>query len=153
MHLKVYYKTRGSLIKLLNVMKKILAIILVAVSSVSLAGGDHFPVRIVSISNDGVDFSLIAKPMTEERKWMDSECLRITVKGSYDRVKWLLYKRPMSKERHLVAIEALKEAYLNNRRINLGYIGGGLYRVGECSYKSKALIYENSSVYSLYATI
>ena len=134
-------------------MKKISAVLFVSFSSTLLAGGDHFPVKVVSISSQGVNFSLIAQPVLEERKWMDIECSRITVRGTYDRMKWLLNKKPMSSENHITAIEALKKAYLNNTTINFGYIGGGLYRVDDCSYESKALIFENSSVYSLYATI
>jgi hypothetical protein len=134
-------------------MKKILAIVLSLISLTVLAGGDHFPIKILEISSEENDFSFKAKPILEERKWMDKDCTEITVKGTYDDLMWLRYNAPMSKEKHMISIKALKNSQKNGSKIYFGYIGGGLHKVSNCSYESKGLIFENENVYSIYTSI
>ena len=59
----------------------------------------------------------------------------------------------MSKAGHIQSIEALKKANESKNKINFGYIGYGLHKLDSCIYESKALIYENGNVYSIYTRI
>lgn len=134
-------------------MKKLLIISICFVSQPILAGGDYFPVKVISIESSSTEFSLVARPIVEEKAWMDKECREIAVVGNFDRLRWARYKSPMSKETHLNSIEALKEAMKNKTNINFGYMGNGLKELRNCNYKSKGLFGGNQTVFSVHDRI
>ena len=123
-------------------MRSIFLFTIFFVSQTVFAGGDSFPINVINFKSAKTEFSLTAKPVVEEREWMETNCKEIKVTGSYDTLKWLRYKRPMSEEGHLSAIELLEEAFDNKRKVDFGYIGGGLRKVDTCNYKSKGLFNE-----------
>ena len=135
------------------IMKLSIAFILYLFSSLSYAGGDHFPIFIKSIEISGNKFSFIADTNFSKRKWMDEDCNSIKVSGTYDTLKWFSYSAPMSKDSHKKALEALLSSKNTSSEIYFGYIGGGLIKEANCNYQSKGLIYENDMVYSIYHSI
>jgi len=133
-------------------MKKfILLTLLFSVTKPTLAGGDYFPVTLESIEENGVEFTLIAKPIFEEKLWFDDECRTVKVTGSYDRLIWQKYQKPMSEEAHYRSIEVLKKSI--NDKVNLGFIGNGLRKVDHCVYKSKGLFGNNKTIFSVHDSI
>ncbi len=134
-------------------MNKYIGLLIVIFSTSVSAGGDHFPIMVTNIEVEESDFSFSAKSVKSERSWMDEECATIKVSGTYDALKWLGYKRPMSKVGHQSALIALHNAFTNSRKLYFGYIGNGLYKTSDCSYLSKGLLFENGNVYSIYQNI
>lgn len=109
----------------------------------AFAGGDYFPIKLTDFVSDGDTFEFKATPVVE-RGWMEKECMEVNVKGSYDTLRWLTYKSPMSIENHMIAIGLLEASYRAKQIVYFGYIGGGLHRVSRCSYKSKGLMYSQN---------
>jgi hypothetical protein len=134
-------------------MKSSIALLLYLFTSLSYAGGDHFPIVIKSISISGNEFSFIAEPNIAKREWMDKACKSIKVSGTYDILKWLRYSAPMSQDSHEKSLEALLSSKNSGAKIYFGYIGVGLKKEANCNYKSKGLMYENGMVYSIYHSI
>ncbi|WP_033027834.1 hypothetical protein [Pseudoalteromonas sp. TAB23] len=122
-------------------------------SSLSYAGGDHFPIFIKSIEISGNKFSFIADTNFANKKWMDEDCKSIKVSGTYDTLKWFSYSAPMSKDSHKKALKALLLSKNTGSEIYFGYIGAGLIKEANCNYQSKGLMYENDMVYSIYHSI
>ena len=132
-------------------MKKLILFTLFFAVKPTWAGGDYFPVTLESIEAKGVEFTLIAKPILEEKPWFDGDCRTVKVTGSYDSLKWKKYQRPMSEEAHYRSIDILKKS-LNNK-INLGFIGNGLRKVDHCIYKSKGLFDNDKAIFSVHDSI
>lgn len=122
-------------------MKSSIFSFLILFSGLAIAGGDYFPIQIIDISYEKDDFEFTAIP-TKERPWMDKECTKISVKGYFDTFKWLTYKKPMSFENHMASLDYLSKAHASKNTVYFGYIGAGLHKVSECSYESKALLYD-----------
>ncbi len=131
-------------------MKYFIAIFIAMFQSTLYAGGDFFPIIISSVDIDGNDFTFIAKPVVENRKWMDPECKQISVSGTYDSLRWIRYSSPMSRDSHRRSLGALRESKVNNSVLYFGYIGRGLIEVSACKYESKGLMHEQGNVYSIY---
>ena len=142
-------------------MKKIIAIIfLFFIAPTVYAGGYHFPIEIISFEsppNDEYSFKMIAIPVNKEKHWEEEKCEKIVVTGSYDQLKWLTYKRPMSKETQVQSIKLLCDAYEEKRPILFGTMGLGLHEVEKCSFLSKGLFVQDykgqKAVYSVYERI
>lgn len=135
------------------IMKLTIAFIFCLFSSLSFAGGDHFPIFIKSIEILDNKFSFIADVNFVKKEWMDKNCKSIKVSGTYDALKWEGYTAPMSKDNHNKALGTLLSSKNTSTEIYFGYIGAGLIKKANCNYKSKGLIYESGKVYSVYHSI
>ena len=132
-------------------MKFLFTCFLVLFSHAVMAGGSYHPVRVIGleVQEDGMTFLLRAETLIEPRPWMDSECKKIVVTGTFDSKRWKKYKRPMSLGTHLDSLAFLKKAESNQTVIMLGYIGNGLIKNKKCSYESKGLFLEANRVFSV----
>ncbi|TRY09410.1 hypothetical protein [Shewanella hanedai] len=122
---------------------RVISIFIVFLLSASvLAGGSYFPIHITEFENDGDEFKLSAT-VSDERKWMEKECKKISVTGEYDTLKWITHKNPMNKSTHMEAVDYLSKSLKTKEKIYFGYIGSGLHKVARCTYVSKGLIFSN----------
>lgn len=133
-----------------------LAVLLLSVSAT--AGGDFGEVRITDFQTNPEHPDEFEFRAVNERELFDwRECNQLTVKGSYDSLRWLRYKRPMSATKHHAALEYLKKASESGATIGFGTIGGGLKKLEACVFESKGLFMETAAgqlvVFSVHSPI
>ena len=120
--------------------------------SFALAGGSYYPAKIESIETEGTKFELVA--VFEDSFGYDTDqCKSITVNGRYDSQKWWSYTNLINEKIHLQSLEKLKKAQKENNIVNLGFIGGGFKKIGDCKYQSKGLFHDGEDIFSIYARI
>lgn len=123
-----------------------------AIQSFVFAGGSHYPAKIESIRTDETKFYLSAV-FIDAFGYDASQCKTITVSGCYDDEKWRSYTKLINEDIHLQSLELLKVAHNEGTIINLGFIGAGYKKVGNCEYLSKGLFHEEQGVFSIYTRI
>ena len=118
----------------------------------SNAGGSHFSVEIVNFKKTDNAFNLVVK-MKDEFNYDSSTCEVIELSGYYDKKRWKHYKKLITQDIHLQSLELLEKAYLDKKQINLGFIGRGFLKVGNCIYRSKGLFHYEGGIYSVYGVV
>jgi hypothetical protein len=109
-------------------------------SASATAGGDFGEIRITSFQIDPEKADVFEFHAVSERElFVWRECSRLTIKGDYDSLRWLRYKRPMSATTHETALEYLQKASESGAKIGFGTIGSGLKKLEPCVFESKGL--------------
>ena len=123
-----------------------------AMHSFVFAGGSHYPAKIESIRTDETQFHLVAVFIDTFGYDVD-QCKTIALSGDYDANKWRSYSKLINEDIHLQSLELLKVAQKERTIVNLGFIGAGYKKVGNCEYRSKGLFHEEQGVFSIYTRI
>ncbi|MGJ8681812.1 hypothetical protein [Paraglaciecola sp.] len=132
--------------------KSIVIIFISLVPFLSFGGGSHFPVEITDFKQSQESFNLIAK-VHVVFNYDSSNCSVIELTGEYDKQRWKNHTKLINKSIHLKSLELLQKAYTDKAVINLGFLGGGFFKTGHCSYNSKGLFHYENGVYSIYGSI
>lgn len=133
-------------------MKWIITIFFAVTSSTLYAGGSYFTIKITSFDQSEESFELMAN-VIGHFNYDRSNCGVLKLAGDYDQKRWKNYTKLINRDIHLNSLDILKDAYINSKVINLGYIGGGFQKIGPCSYRSKGLFQHGESVLSIYRRI
>ena len=137
----------------MKLIRHCLTVALLSLSFFTFGGGSHFPVKITDINTDGLAFEFKATVEGIFNYEPTSDCNSISVTGIYDSEKWRGHPRLINAEIHAEALQQLQQAAKSESKVNLGYIGEGFYKIGKCEFKSKGLLHENGTVFSIYTSV
>jgi len=110
-------------------MKAITSLLLILLSQTSFAGGSYNEGKIINFNsnNDQTSFKFI---QTDGESSLIKSCNEFMVLLQYERVPWFSWlpyveaSHPTEKQT-ILAVNFIREAYKNNKKILLGFMGAG----------------------------
>ena len=126
-------------------MKKLIALLLIPVSSLCHAGGDYFEVLVndfKQIAEDEYQFEFTQLSQPYGKDHLRDEDL--VIKLRYKCTKLICDSKLKNKENYHKAIKLLKTQAVKGKKIKFGIFGGGYSHIKDNVYQSNALkVYDN----------
>jgi len=131
-------------------MKTITSLLLILLSQTSFAGGSYNEGKVINFNsnNDQTSFKFI---QTDGESSLIKSCNEFMVLLQYERVPWFSWlpyvetSHPTEKQT-ILAVNFIREAYKNNKKILLGFMGAGFKKTKEkCTFRSRGLLLMNSN--------